>query len=349
VHAVAHCRPGFETECLQDLALAAERARIELVREPEVPALAAAQLEHFDATRWSRALRDQPPIFARSVFTGPGRIQFPGGDRVGPIVEAAHKLHPPFSAVWLEMPDSNEGKTLSGLCRRLQPLIEAALKSAEMLDASSRELPRLHVLFLSRAEAYVGTSDHRNGSAWPMGIPRLRMPPGAPSRSTLKLAEAFKTFLGESEADLVRPGMRVVDLGAAPGGWTWQLAYRGLRVTAVDNAALKGDVAHDSLVTHVRDDGYAFRPRRPADWMVCDIVDKPSRIAALVGRWIAQGDARRSIFNLKLPMKKRYDEVRRCADNIADAIARADMRHVMTIKQLYHDREEVTGYVARVD
>ena len=36
----------------------------------------------------------------------------------------------------------------------------------------------------------------------------------------------------------------------------------------------------------------------------------PDRIAALVARWICEGHARRAIFNLKLPMKRRADAVR---------------------------------------
>jgi 23S rRNA (cytidine2498-2'-O)-methyltransferase len=142
--------------------------------------------------------------------------------------------------------------------------------------------------------------------------------------------------------------MRAVDLGAAPGGWSWQVAQRGVRVTAVDNGALKGEVAQDPLVTHVRADGLSYRPRRPVDWMVCDIVDKPSRIAALAGRWLAEGHARRCIFNLKLPMKKRYEEVMRCIAIIGESLAAASVRGDLRVRQLYHDREEVTGYLARI-
>jgi len=173
------------------------------------------------------------------------------------------------------------------------------------------------------------------------------MPGGAPSRSTLKLAEALVTFLGDREADLLRAGMRAVDLGAAPGGWTWQLARRGLTVVAVDNGPLKGEVRDDPLVTHLRTDGLAYLPKRPVDWMVCDIVEQPSRIAALVARWVGEGHARRAIFNLKLPMKKRYDEVRRCEAIIRDGLAKARVKHTLGLRQLYHDREEVTGCVMR--
>ncbi|HSS06757.1 MAG TPA: 23S rRNA (cytidine(2498)-2'-O)-methyltransferase RlmM, partial [Rhodanobacteraceae bacterium] len=155
------------------------------------------------------------------------------------------------------------------------------------------------------------------------------------------------TFLGERELELLHAGMRAVDLGAAPGGWTWQLAHRGLRVTAVDNGPLKGSVGDDPLVTHLRADGLAFLPKRPVDWMTCDIVEQPARIAMLVARWIGEGHARHAIFNLKLPMKKRYDEVQRCAAIIVEALDRSRVRHRFALRQLYHDREEVTGCVLR--
>lgn len=347
-HLIAHCRAGFEPECRQDLERVARDLRAGIEFDSDTPsAIVAARVERIDAARSERAAAQHEPVFARSLLSGTGRIAFTTADRITPIIGTARELGRSFSRVWLETPDTNGGKTLSGLCRRLQPLLERAMRDEGLLDNSRDDAPRLHVVFVAREAAYIGSSERRTGSPWPMGIPRLRMPPGAPSRSTLKLAEAFLTFLGDDESDLVRAGMRAVDLGAAPGGWTWQLAYRGLRVIAVDNGALKGDVARDSLVTHVREDGYAYRPRRGVDWMVCDIVDKPSRIAALVARWIGEGDARRCVFNLKLPMKKRYDEVMRCAEAIEQTLSRSGVRHALRLKQLYHDREEVTGYLAR--
>jgi 23S rRNA (cytidine2498-2'-O)-methyltransferase len=112
---------------------------------------------------------------------------------------------------------------------------------------------------------------------------------------------------------------------------------------------LRSELARDPLVEHLRADGLTWRPRHPVDWMVCDIVLQPSRIAALVAAWIADGACRRTIFNLKLPMKKRYAEVERCAALIGDTIERRRLRYKLKFKQLYHDREEITGYCARVD
>jgi 23S rRNA (cytidine2498-2'-O)-methyltransferase len=293
-------------------------------------------------------------VFIRSSFVGAGPHALVDAarrektDRVAPLIDAIVALaDPPYSVVWMEFPDTNEGKAMSTLARALLSRIEARLRERAMLEM--RAIKRLHIFLPDGRSAYVGTSDTASGSRWPMGIARLRMPHGAPSRSTLKLAEAFIVFLGEREATLLRPGLRAVDLGSAPGGWTWQLAQRGIRVTAIDNGVLKGEIASDPLVNHVRDDGLKWRPRRPVDWLVCDIVLQPKRIAALVADWIADGAARRAIFNLKLPMKKRYDEVERARVAMSETLTRAGLHFELVFRQLYHDREEVTGYVARID
>ncbi len=291
-----------------------------------------------------------PPIFARSLATGSGPHALSKRDRITPLVSLAASLGPPYQCVWLETADTNPGKMQSGMCRRLAPLLDEAMHGAGLLAAGDARLPRLHVLFEGDERAWLGVSRLPHGSRWPMGIPRLSMPRDAPSRSTLKLAEALVSFLDDDERlRWLRPAMRAVDLGAAPGGWTWQLAQRGLRVIAVDNGPLKGAIADDPLVEHLRTDGLTFRPKRPVDWMVCDMVLQPSRIATLVGAWIAEGACRRTIFNLKLPMKKRDAEVQRCADIIRDALAQRRVRHVLRFRQLYHDREEITGYCARFD
>jgi 23S rRNA (cytidine2498-2'-O)-methyltransferase len=48
-------------------------------------------------------------------------------------------------------------------------------------------------------------------------------------------------------------------------------------------------------------------------------------------------------------MKKRYDEVRRCEARIAAIIDAAGLHHTLRVRQLYHDREEVTAFAKRVD
>ena len=348
---VAHCRSGFEAECVSDVRRIATRARIEVACDAVAgSALVIASCRGLDKARWHSALAAIPPWFARSMFVGNGLHAFSERDRITPLLAIAAEHEPPFCAIWLETPDTNEGKTRSGLCRRLAaPLIAAAERAGLLAPDDYRGL-RLHVVFVDARHAWVGTSRAATGSPWPMGIPRLGLPRSAPSRSTLKLAEALLTFLTEDERlRFLKAGMRAVDLGAAPGGWTWQLAQRGLSVTAIDNGLLRGEIARDPLVEYLRADGLSWRPRRRVDWMVCDIVLQPSRIAALVAAWIADGACTRTIFNLKLPMKKRYAEVERCAVLIGEVLSRRRLRHTLRFKQLYHDREEITGYLSRAE
>ena len=141
------------------------------------------------------------------------------------------------------------------------------------------------------------------------------------------------------------PGSSAVDLGASPGGWTWQLVQRGFMVTAVDNGPMDAALMDSGQVRHRRDDGFHFRPADPVELMVCDMVESPSRIARLVSGWIAQGWCRETIFNLKLPMKKRWEELERCRALIDEALGGSG--YYLRMKQLYHDREEVTAYLAR--
>jgi 23S rRNA (cytidine2498-2'-O)-methyltransferase len=79
--------------------------------------------------------------------------------------------------------------------------------------------------------------------------------------------------------------------------------------------------------------------------MVCDMVESPSRVCALAAAWVAQGWCGEAIFNLKLPMKKRWEEVVRARAIVAQAMGGAPYR--LRLKHLYHDREEVTAWLAR--
>jgi 23S rRNA (cytidine2498-2'-O)-methyltransferase len=67
------------------------------------------------------------------------------------------------------------------------------------------------------------------------------------NRAQLKLREALATFGIE-----LRPGMRALDLGAAPGGWTLVLAEAGCQVVAVDKGELDAEPAQRPQVQHLR-------------------------------------------------------------------------------------------------
>jgi 23S rRNA (cytidine2498-2'-O)-methyltransferase len=164
----------------------------------------------------------------------------------------------------------------------------------------------------------------------------------APSRSALKLEEALLVLLDADERRrLLQPAMHAADLGAAPGGWTWVLMRHGLHVTAIDNGPLRPDLLERGHITHLRADGFAWQPPRPLDWMVCDMVEQPRRVAERMATWLREGWCRQSVFNLKLPMKKRWHETQLALQSFA---AQADRPLAIRARQLYHDREEITVF-----
>lgn len=339
-----YCRPGFEQDCAQEALRQARQQKPVIAEQPAV----IADSGYVVVALNEQQLDYRELIFARQLIQLHHTIEsLPERDRLTPILDALADLPGPFGTLWLEVPDTNDGKTLSAFTRRFQPLLESALRDRGLLQEEPRG-QRLHVFFPDKSTALVGSSEPHNSAPWLMGILRQSMPAEAPSRSTLKLAEAIEVFMERSEQSrLLRQGMTAVDLGAAPGGWTWQLVRRGMRVTAVDNGPMKGVLANHPLVQHLRQDGFKYTPRKAVDWLVCDMVDKPSKVAALVGAWFAAGLARHAIFNLKLPMKQRLAALDGALNGIRARLDEEGMNYRMLAKQLYHDREEVTVFLTR--
>lgn len=328
-----YCRPGFERDC---------------VEETQAKPIETTENSGYVVLQGKPRLAYKQLTFARQLLNLHAEVNdLPERDRLTPLLAAIPASPERFSALYLEVPDTNEGKTLSGFTRRFQPLLEEELRKTSRL-ADDPQLPRLHIFFPDNQRALIATSDPRNSAAALNGIQRVSMVSDAPSRSYLKLAEAFEVFLDKKEQALsLKPGMTAIDLGAAPGGWTWQLVQRGLKVTAVDNGPLKGAAAGHPSIKHLREDGFRFRPQRPVDWLVCDMVEQPQRVATLMTEWFIGGFTQRAIFNLKLPMKKRVAALNDALNSMRTALNNKGVRYHLEAKQLYHDREEVTVFLAR--
>jgi 23S rRNA (cytidine2498-2'-O)-methyltransferase len=65
-----------------------------------------------------------------------------------------------------------------------------------------------------------------------------------------------------------------------------------------------------------------------------------------MGDWLIAGHCRQALFNLKLPMKRRHESLQACLDGLRERLDEAGLQHRLLCKQLYHDREEVTAYIA---
>ena len=349
---LCYCRAGFEPDLAAELG---ERAA-----EAGVAGYARANrgegyvLFLGEDASMSRRLPWRSLVFARQSLALFAELRgLDPKDRIAPILDALEAAVPTagapprrFGELWVEHPDSDAGKPLSGLARSFANALRPALRKRGLLSpAEDASLPRLHVCFLAGDHALLASADPAATSPWPLGVPRLRLHAEAPSRSALKLEEALLTLIEPAQREaLLRPGMTAADLGAAPGGWTWVLARHGLRVTAIDNGPLRAHLFETGLVEHLRADGFRWQPAQPLDWMVCDMVEQPSRVARRMGDWFREGWCRQAIFNLKLPMKKRWLETRRSLEGFAEA-AQAPVR--VRARQLYHDREEITVLATR--
>ena len=168
-------------------------------------------------------------------------------------------------------------------------------------------------------------------SPFPMGECRFEEDrAGPPSRAYLKLWEAL-TRLGAHPG----PGDTCLDLGSAPGGWTWVLASLGASVRAVDRTPLDPRVAAMPGVVQVTGNAFAVTPE-PADWMVCDVVAYPSRTLGLVERWIAAGAARHIVCTVKF-----QGDTDHATAHEFDALPQGRLAH------LFHNKHELTFFWTR--
>ncbi len=354
-----YCRPGFEKEVAAEITDQASNLGVfGFARVQDNSGYVIFECYQPDeAARLAREIPFNRLIFARQMVVISDLLEdLDPADRISPIVAAFEELSQQVnfaqsSELFVETADTNEAKELSTFCRKFTVPLRQALKKQGWLlaKASQKSGQFLHCFFVKSNCCYVGYSYVDNHSPYFMGIPRLKFPADAPSRSTLKLEEAILTFIPRKEEHKrLNENMIGVDLGACPGGWTYQLVKRGLFVYAVDHGKMAASLHDTGRIEHCAEDGFKFQPpkRKKVDWLVCDMVEQPSRISLLIGKWLLNGWCRETIFNLKLPMKKRYQEVVLCLENLAVMLAEQNLNFEIQAKHLYHDREEITVHIA---
>lgn len=347
-----YCRSGFEKECAAEIQDKANELggfgypKLEKDSgyvlyecfEPDVADMLAKKIDF------------NKLVFARQMIVCIAHVVgMPVDDRISAILADIAQL-PMCGSLMVETPDTSEAKELSKFCRKFTVPLRGALKKQKKLtDKETQNRPMLHLMFTATDTAYLGYSYSYNHSSYPMGIMRLRFPGESPSRSTLKLEEAFLTFIPEDEREERLSGsLNAVDLGASPGGWTYQLVKRGMMVSAVDNGPMAESLMETGQVEHFMEDGFKFRPsRKNIYWLVCDMIEKPAKVAELMAWWLIDGYCKEAMFNLKLPMRKRYEEMKQCFAHIDELLSEHEIRYTLQAKQLYHNREEVTVHLRK--
>ena len=303
-----------------------------------------------NATALSTALPFDGLVFARQKLELIADLRgLDPKDRITPILDALGVAKnktagqgPPYGDLFVEHPDSDAGKPLSGLARSFGNALRPALRKQGLLAAKeNRRLPRLHVCFVAGDHALVARARPGDSAPWPLGIPRLKLHADAPSRSALKLEEALLTLVDDTtpraaiagRQDRRRPRRRArLDVGA---GTPWPAGDRDRqRPPAPARARTRA--------------GHAPARRRfPVATATAAGLDglrhgrAAFAVARRMGDWFREGWCRQAIFNLKLPMKKRWQETRLCLDLFRDS---AGIPLEVHAKQLYHDREEITVF-----
>ncbi|NRA64855.1 MAG: 23S rRNA (cytidine(2498)-2'-O)-methyltransferase RlmM [Pseudobacteriovorax sp.] len=284
----------------------------------------------------------QESVFARQMMKVSETLSsLPEKNKLDPILEAIEKDQS-FQGVLCESLLVNGPKGIQDFSKKFERVLEKALHTSGQISRDP-QLPTLHVFFLDYEQAVVGCGLKNYCSRERNGILRLRRSSDAPSRSSLKLEEAFRILFPEHKLEKHENSESLpiaVDLGAAPGGWTYELVKRNYLVYSVDNGPMNPKLMQSGRVSHEATDAFHYRPPEKVDLLVCDIVEKPYQVSELIAKWFANNWTRRAIFNLKLPMKKRYAAVKDCIELLTQ-----DLDCTVRCKQLFHDREEVTLFV----
>ncbi|MCX6858144.1 MAG: hypothetical protein NTV80_24955 [Verrucomicrobia bacterium] len=81
------------------------------------------------------------------------------------------------------------------------------------------------------------------------GLPRLTIPAEAPSRAWLKMEQSL-SWLGLDRTEVL-VGKSALELGSAPGGASWSLLQRGMKVIGVDTGAVDACVQNHPNYDHI--------------------------------------------------------------------------------------------------
>jgi len=328
------CKPNFEDilarELILDKYLIKERGNCWIL------------VECNDSLKKNIAQRQSQLCFAQTILINPIKIN------ASAVNEFAGKLADLFfSSMQGKQIESN----LPALC--LHADIESLSQRAKSVETTwhkkiKKKMPRIAKLFKKPAPFstkpingfFIYFSDFQQAFVAETAIIgsylRMQMDENAPSRSYLKIEEAYMLLDCQPQAN-----EQVVDLGAAPGGWTYSALKRKAKIIAIDNALLDQEITNHPDLTHLKQDALKFKPGNnlKIDWLFCDIIEKPEIILQIFHTWLEQGWCKKFIVNLKIGRSDPLAIINKINDPITGLV---NYCSILKIRQLYHDREEIT-------
>jgi 23S rRNA (cytidine2498-2'-O)-methyltransferase len=336
---IGTANPGFASYAMEEL-----RRRIP---GTAVSGLVAGETFRFTSGEWdagtlTRELVRDEPVFLRHLF--PLEAEFP-------LTGDANAVNDALTGYAKTLGDRVSGRKVAVQVRKSanSPFPYASVQARDIMAETIREWGGELVtqqadwivsVYATADKLFLGCSrPGDNLSDWPGGAIRFRREDGLISRAAFKLLEAERAF-----GLPLNRFSHALDLGAAPGGWTKVLLDRGLKVTAVDPAALDTSLDRHPRLTHLRRNAaeISFAPGS-FDLLVCDMSWDPHRTSKLVTALAPALSAGASgIITLKLMHRKPFQLIRELKKTYAECF---DIRK---IKQLFHNREEVTMWVRRL-
>lgn len=143
---------------------------------------------------------------------------------------------------------------------------------------------------------------------YPFANPNVKLPETAPSRAYLKLVEAFIWANYKALPDEV-----ALELGSAPGGASFAMVERGIKVYGVDNAIMDEALLKNPLFTHIKEPMQKVRDEnipRPCHLLVSDVNVMPSLILSQLKRFMSLRPGIKNVFyTLKIGDKISVKEV----------------------------------------
>ena len=193
-------------------------------------------------------------------------------------------------------------------------------------------------VYIKSDEIFAGLSYCKdNLSNWNGGIHRLKKNDNFISRAEFKLQEAISAF----RIDMIKhekAGIKAIDLGAAPGGWTKILLEYGLYVTAVDPAALSETLINHPRLIHVRNTAQKFNGKAGSysiitNDMRMDMIESCKIMLDMAPLLSSDGIA---LMTLKLSHGQWYKKTNRALSILKKKY------DIQNVRQLFHNRSEVT-------
>ena len=201
--------------------------------------------------------------------------------------------------------------------------------------------PKRIISIVVKERAYLGiSSPEENLSDWAGGRIRFHKGEEQISRAEFKLEEAIKCMNVQ-----ILPQSRVLDLGAAPGGWSRIALERGAEVTAVDPAELDKRLKGRPGLKHIQDTAQNFvkRSEQSFDLLLNDMRMDAAESAALTNLcapMLLEGGF--ALLTLKLTGNNPLKQI-----NDAEKVL-LKCYELVGARQLFHNRSEITVLLKRL-